>query len=637
MSGPVDVGQSTLVALRPLAFDRVELDSSGYFGAWQELNRSATLAHCIANLESNGTIDNLRRLVGRSSAEYRGMVFQDSDLYKTLEAVAWALGRRESPTLREFLEATAALLEEAQGEDGYLNSWVQGVHPERRWQDLRWGHEMYCAGHLIQAAVAAARVAGHDRLLRVARRFADLLVRHFGEGGQDGICGHPEIETALVELARLTGERSYTDLARRMIELRGHGLLGDVAFGRNYYQDHLPVREAVEATGHAVRQLYLTAGVTDLYLENGDRSLLEAMEKLWHDLFTTKTYLTGGHGSRHRGESFGDPYELPPDRAYTETCAAIASFQWNWRMLLATGRGRYADEMERALYNAIAVGVGSDGRSFFYTNPLQLRPGHDGSTEDAPSERLAWYACACCPPNLARLAASFQHYVATQDESGIQLHLFTSARINASGPFGNVQLEVETEYPWDGRLSIRVVEGRGPWTLSLRLPAWCESPSMSVDGARRDVQPDELGYVRLSGPWDAGTTVTLDLPMPTRLVGAHPRVDAVRGCGALMRGPLVYCVEEGDLGGPASVDDIALDVNQLPEAVSGGDSGVPPVVLEGPVRVVPTSADEPLYDRLSPRMAPPTVTHTRMRAIPYFRWANRGARAMRVWLPVAFD
>ena len=422
-----------------------------------------------------------------------------------------------------------------------------------------------------------------------------------------------------------------------MIELRGRGLLGESVFGRQYFQDHRPVREAVKASGHAVRQLYLAAGITDVYLEQGDKSLLEAMERLWYDLFTTKTYVTGGHGSRHRGESFGDPYELPPDRAYTETCAAIASFQWNWRLLLATGRSRYGDEMERALYNAIAVSVAADGRRFFYTNPLQLRPGHDGSTEDAPSERLAWYACACCPPNLARLAASFQHYVATQDDSGIQLHLFASGRVTANGPFGDVELEVQTDYPWDGRVSIRVVEGYGSWTLSLRLPAWCESTTLHVDGAPQEPRPDRLGYLRLTGPWTRGATVTLDFAMPTRLVRAHPYVDAVRGCGALVRGPLVYCVEEGDLGDSTSIDDIALDVDQLPMPVSDGEAAVAPVVLEGPVRVVAASAGEPLYQPVEARQPPRIRTETRMRAIPYSRWANRGPRAMRVWLPLALE
>jgi DUF1680 family protein len=419
-----------------------------------------------------------------------------------------------------------------------------------------------------------------------------------------------------------------------MIELRGRGLLGDTVFGRTYFQDHLPVREAVRATGHAVRQLYLAAGITDVYLQHGDASLLEAMERLWHDLFTTKTYITGGHGSRHRGESFGDPYELPPDRAYTETCAAIASFQWNWRMLLATGKGRYADEMERALYNGIAVGVAEDGRSFFYSNPLHLRRGHDGSTEDAPSERLNWYACACCPPNLARLAASFPHYVATQDQKGIQLHLFAPGRISASGAFGDVDLEVETDYPWNGRVIVRTVASSGAWTLALRWPAWCESATLQIDGSVHVARPDESGYLRLNGSLTDGATVTLDLEMPTRLVRAHPYVDAVRGCGALTRGPLVYCVEDGDIGESTSIDDIALDPERIPTPVSDGASAAAAVVLEGVVQVVGAPAEQSLYLPHVVNQAAEDHKEVTVRAIPYFRWANRGPRAMRVWLPL---
>jgi DUF1680 family protein len=613
----------------------MELEPSGFCGAWQELNRSATLQHCIDNLESTGTLDNMRRLAGLSSAQYRGMVFQDSDIYKTLEAAAWELGHAENTVFREFLEATAALLAQVQDDDGYLNSWFQRLKPEQRWQDLRSGHEMYCAGHLIQAAVAAARVAGHTRLLHVARRFADLLVRRFGESGQAAVCGHPEIETALIELSRLTGQPAYGQLARRMIELRGHGLLGDSVFGRNYYQDHLPVRDAVEATGHAVRQLYLAAGVTDLYLEQGDASLLLAMEALWQDTFEKKTYLTGGHGSRHRAESFGDAYELPADRAYAETCAAIASFQWNWRLLLATGKRRYADEMERALYNAIAVAVSGDGRRFFYSNPLQLRPGHDGSTEDAPSERLAWYACACCPPNVARLVASLHHYVATQDADGIQLHLFSAGRLRVDGQFGAVDMSIQTGYPWDGQIAINLLDAqrRDPWTVSVRLPAWCDSATVRVNGVEREARADDRGYLRLTDSWSPGTSITIDLPMPTRLVRAHPYVDAVRGCGALMRGPLVYCIEAGDVPGSVSIDDIALRAEGLPEALFDQDSPIAPVVLRGQVSVAKPARDRPLYS-VGPNAAEPAETEASMVAIPYFRWANRGARAMRVWLPL---
>ena len=402
--------------LRPLDPSGVELHRDGLLGGWQALNRAATIDHCIERLEASGNLDNLRRLREPGSGEFRGLWFADSDIYKVLEAVGWETGRAGDGGWSGWVDDTVALLREVQDEDGYLNSWIQGVHPEQRWQNLQESHELYCAGHLIQAAVAVARGAGRDDLLDVARRFADLAVRRFGaEGGEPGLDGHPEIETALVELSRLTGDARYLALATAMVERRGRGLLGHHHFGPQYLQDHAPVREATEPVGHAVRQLYLAAGVTDVYLENGDASLLDAMEQLWQRTYAEKTYVTGAHGSRHRDEAFGDPYELPPDRAYGETCAAIASFNWNWRLLLATGDGRYAEAMERALYNAIAVSTALDGRHFSYSNPLHLRDGHDGADEDAPSERLPWFRCACCPPNLARLIGSLHHHVATRD------------------------------------------------------------------------------------------------------------------------------------------------------------------------------------------------------------------------------
>jgi uncharacterized protein len=398
------------VVLRPLDFRAVELDDDGMLGAWQALSRSGTIDHCIAQLQASGNLDNFRRLVGSSTADYRGFWFADSDIYKVLEAVGWETGRAGDAGWEAFTGSTIELLRSAQEPDGYLNSWIQGVHPDRRWATLEHSHEFYCLGHLVQAAIALSRAAGNDLLLSVARDFADLVVREFGPDGAEGIDGHPEAESALVELYRHTGERDHLTLATRMVELRGRGLLGPGRFGVRYLQDHAPVREATEATGHVVSQLYLAAGVTDVYIETGDETLLAAMEKLWHSVYDEKTYVTGAHGSRHRDEAFGDPYELPPDRAYGETCAAIASFMWNWRLLLATGHGRYAEAMERALYNAIAVATAVDGCHFFYSNPLHLRAGHDGSHEDAASERLSWYACSCCPPNLARLIASLHHY-----------------------------------------------------------------------------------------------------------------------------------------------------------------------------------------------------------------------------------
>ena len=628
--GPAAPTSKSHPRVRPLDYHAAAFDPNGLLGAWQKLNRHATIDHCIARLESSGNLENLRLVRDPASGDYNGYWFADSDVYKVLEAVGWETGRAGDAGWSAFVDETVALLRETQDEDGYLNSWIQGGHGER-WQDLRQSHELYCAGHLIQAAVAMARGARRDDLLDIARRFADLAVERFGaDGGEPGIDGHPEAETALVELYRHTGEARYLALASAMVERRGRGLLGHHHFGPQYLQDHAPVREATEPVGHAVRQLYLAAGVTDVYLETGDTSLLDAMEQLWHRTFSEKTYLTGAHGSRHRDEAFGDPYELPPDRAYGETCAAIASFMWNWRLLLATGDGRYAEEMERALYNAIAVSTSLDGCHFTYSNPLHLRDGHDGSSEDAPSERLPWFKCACCPPNLARLLASLHHYLATRDERGIQVQLLAPCRIETATADGPATLSVATDYPWDGRVEIAVESPASEWTLSLRIPAWCEGATVTVDGQPVAGAPDEWGYLRLSRAWNGPSLVELELPMPVRVLRPHPRIDSVRGCVALARGPVVYCVEQADHPAGIAVEDLRLDPSSPPEPAGPNPELAVPVTLAGPARVVAVPRElYPPHDRQAAApYEPATLT-----AIPYFRWANRGPNAMRVWIP----
>jgi DUF1680 family protein len=629
--GPVVPGKASHARLRPLPLDAARLDRSGALGAWQELNRDATLPTCMAHVEERGNLDNLRRVVGRADGEFRGLPFADSDVYKTLEAAGWELQRGPRAELDQFIDATARLLAEVQEADGYLNSWFQGVHPDRKLREFHWGHEMYCAGHLIQAAVAVARTTGRDDLLTVASRFADLLVRRFGEGGEQAIDGHPEVETALVELYRLTAEPAYLDLAERLVELRGRGLLGDDRFPANYFQDHAPVREASEATGHAVRQLYLAAGVTDIYLERGDPTLLAAMEALWENMFSQKTYLTGAHGSRHRDEAFGDPYELPPDRAYAETCAAIASFQWNWRMLLATGHGRYADEMERVLHNAVADGVSLHGDHFFYSNPLQLREGHESDDEDMPSRRLEWYRCPCCPPNVARLVASLNAYLATTDDHGVQLHLFGAGEVTAELPGGPASLRISTAYPWEETISI-VVDSEHEWTLALRVPRWCEGASLTVADEPVGAPQAAGGYVRVRRAWRPGTEVRLTLPMPPRVLVAHPRVDAVRACVAWARGPVVYCLEQHDQPAGVALEDIRVPAGVAPRAVSGSDVPGVPVVLVGQGSVHRVT-DEALYAEGA--IATDDDGTVEVTAIPYFRWANRGPCPMRVWIPTS--
>ncbi|MBE3011883.1 glycoside hydrolase family 127 protein [Microbispora sp. NEAU-D428] len=631
VAGPVAPTPAALSALRPLGLGQARLRAEGLLGQWRRRNAEDTLPHCVDNLHGSGNIGNLRAAAGESEDEFAGMWFADSDVHKTLEAAAWQLATSpEDDGLRSFVDDTTALLARAQQADGYLNSYFTVVAPQERWAKPDWSHELYCAGHLFQAAVAAARTGVSPDLLSVARRFADLLVERFGPDGVEEVCGHPEVETALAELYRLTGHRPYLDLAQRFLDLRGRGLLGHGRFGPRYYQDHQPVREVREVTGHAVRQLYLLAGMVDVAVETGDLALLDAAERLWADAFRSRTYVTGAHGSRHREEAYGDPYELPSDRAYGETCAAIASFQWNWRLLLATGRARYADEMERVLYNAVAAAVSSDGRHFFYSNPLHLRTGHASSGEEAASRRLPWYSCACCPPNIARLMASLPGYLATADDGGLQIHLYGDASLTAPG---GRRVEMRTAYPWRGRVELEVAEAGGDgqaWTLALRVPAWCDTYTVSVGGEPVRV-PARDGYVRLTRVWTPGTTVVLDLDMPVRQVTAHPRVDAVRGCVALTRGPLVYCLEQVDLPPGTVLEDVRLD--PAAPVTPGHREDLPdiPVIITAGGLVA--HAGDSLYTAGARRER--TDTPLTLTAVPYFLWGNRSEGPMRVWIPVA--
>ena len=401
---------------------------------------------------------------------------------------------------------------------------------------------------------------------------------------------------------------------------RGYGTFTGGRFDLAYYQDAEPVREARSIVGHAVRALYLAAGVTDVYAEIGDEALLGSMLRQWDDLVSAKTYLTGGIGSRHHDEAIGDPYELPPDRAYCETCAAIASIMWNWRMLLVTGESRYADLLERTLYNGFLSGMSLDGESFFYVNPLQSRNG---------ARRHNWNPVACCPPNIMRLLASLHHYLATATEAGVQLHQYASSTIRACPASGPVELGVDTGYPWSGRVAVEVVSGNdAEWTLSLRVPAWARAAIL--DG--HPVEPG--GYASVTRRWRAGDTAVLELDVTPRFTAPNPRIDAVRGCLALERGPLVYCFEELDLVPGARLDDVAVDATVDP--VDAGPveplGGVPAVAVAGVVRDPDGWRDVAYRDVRDLPSAGATVP-ARLVAVPYFTWANRGEGAMRVWVP----
>lgn len=626
--GPLagDLGEAA--RWRPLPLDAVRLAGTGFLGAWQTVNGERTIPHCLEQIEAAGTVDNFRRVTGVHDGPFAGPWFADSDVYKTLEAVAWEQARGGEDRSSSVARVTS-LLAAVQEDDGYLNSYYQLEKPEAKFQELRDGHELYCTGHLIQAAVAWFRATGDRGLLDVAQRSADLLVQRFGQGAGEGYCGHPEIETALVELFRTTRQREYLDLALRMVDLRGSQGYRNGHSGPRYYQDHEPVRTASEATGHAVRQIYLATGATDLYLETGDDELLAYCERIWESAHGTKMYVTGGFGARHRDESFGDPYELPAERAYAETCAAIADVMWGWRMLVATGRGRYADAVERALYNAVAVGASRHGDTFFYSNPLQVRTTHAEDTDwSSFTHRVPWFDCACCPPNLGRLVASLHHYVATRDADGIQVHLYSDADIAA----GDGVLSIRTGYPWDGAVHLEVPASLGGSTLRLRQPGWASRALLRRDGEALTV-PVQEGYLVVPVP-AGGTVLDLELDMPATVLAPHPHVDAVRGARAVQRGPLVYALEAMDLPGGVVLEDVRLDPGtriELGPAVADLDV---PVTLLTQGRLRAPERDE-LYRGDDGTAARSDGGVVPLRLVPYFRWGNRGPGAMRVWLPVA--
>jgi DUF1680 family protein len=616
--------------LRPLGLDEVRI-TGGFWARRREVNATATLDHCREWMERVGWIGNFRAAVeGRIQQGRRGREFADSDVYKLIEAMAWE-GRHDSE-----VAALTETVARAQEPDGYLGTAFGRPGQQPRYSDLEWGHELYCYGHLIQAGVAQARTGGEGELTKAARRAADHVCATFGRGGIEGVCGHPEIETALVELARATGEQRYLDQAALFVDRRGHGTLADIEFGRAYYQDDIPVREATVLRGHAVRALYLAAGAVDVAVETGDDELLAAVTRQWEATVARRTYLTGGMGSHHRDESFGDDFVLPPDRAYSETCAGVASVMLSWRLLLATGEPRFADLAERTLFNVVAASPSEDGRAFFYANTLHRRrrgsvpPADTDSPRAESGLRAPWFAVSCCPTNVARTLAALPAQLATASDDGIQLHQYADAEITTSLAGGDrVALRVRTDYPSGGSVTVRIARSPDrPWALSLRVPAWTEGATaqlVDADGTRRTVTPGTATVARAFRP---GDEIRLELPVAPRWIEPDPRIDAVRGTVAVQRGPLVYCAESVDLPDGREVDTVRVDPDAEP--VDGPDDTV---VAPGELAPPGEPHDQAWPYRPAGQAAQPAAERNGVVLVPYHSWANRGPSTMRVWLP----
>lgn len=645
-AGPVNNHQSKISLLHTLPLKAVQLQG-GFWKARQEVNHRVSLHHAYQQLLQNGSFDSFRLCAGMAAerpADPNAHEGHDTDVYKWLEAVAWELVNEPDETLYFYVNNTVSLIEAAQAKDGYLVTPIMLYHPEKKWSDLNFGHEMYCAGHLIQAAIAIKRALGDNRLLGVASRFADHINSIFGPGKRSGTCGHPEIETALVELFRETGEERYLKLAQFLIEERGQRRLsGFTSYGAEYHQDHAPVRESHEAVGHAVRQMYLATGVADFVMESGEANLLDTLSRLWMDIFSTKMFVTGGVGARFDGEAFGDPYELPTDQCYCETCAAIGYLMWNWRMLLMTGEAHYADLIERLMYNAILSSPSLDGQHYFYSNPLMFRLTRSPRlSANRPTANISlqgrpeWHGVACCPPNVMRFLSSMMHYFVTCTPNGIQVHQYASMYVETSLlQAGKVGFEMQSEYPWKGEIILTIQEGGYvPWEISLRIPGWCQVYRVEVNGEVISAHADTQGYLTLARAWQTGDTLHLRLEIEPQFWVSNPRVDATRGCVALQHGPLIYCFEGHDQPPGTDLLDVQIDPFQPVRAewVSDLLGGVMVLHPEGYV-LNPKTWEAALYlplDRI------PSIERVpiELNAIPYYAWGNRGLGSMRVWVPM---
>jgi DUF1680 family protein len=600
-----------------------------------ELNRKVTIPYIFRQCEMTGRIDNFAIAGGLKKGKHTGERYNDSDVFKILEGACYSLMETPDPALRNYVDSIVTLIAAAQEDDGYLYT-TRTIDPvdmapgagSERWSDERVSHELYNVGHMYEAAVAHHVATGSDLFLDVALKNAALVDREFGWGRREIAPGHQEIEIGLIKLYKLTGDKRWLSLAQFFIDVRGKGggyirhsdtSRFKVYNDSVYLQMHKPVLEQTEAVGHAVRGTYMYTAMADLSEATGDGRYLRASEKIWDDVVHGKIYITGGIGSKEYGEAFGEPFELPNMTAYTETCASVANVFWNHRLYRATGQAKYLDVLERTLYNGLISGIGSDGCHFFYPNPLE---------SDGTFERVGWFVCSCCPVNIARFMPALKQYIWSESADGVNVNLFISSEADLSTETGRVVLKQMTGYPWSGDVSIIVDPDtdNSSFRLRIRIPAWTDNEPFE-GGLYRYVTPSkEKIQIRINGKritlnsvkgfavidrrWHKGDVVGVTLPIEPRFISAREEVTADTGRVALGAGPLVYCLEEADNG---SVREVMVD----PETKV--DYAFDTSILGG-------------VGTLSFGVKTPDGGEKRVKAIPYYSWANRGRGEMIVWI-----
>ncbi len=606
-----------------------------------------TIEYQYEQLEESGTLENFRRARDGKDGGFQGMWFQDSDAYKWLEAASYELAKADDTNLRERVDEVIDLVAAAQEDPGYLNTYFQLVEPEMKWTNLNIMHELYCGGHLIEAAVAHYEATSEESLLDVAVDFADHVDDIFGDQ-IDGVPGHEEIELALVRLYRTTGEKRYLDLAQYFVDLRGHDdrlkwelehpseiggrswndgalipaegggsplLDEDGEYVGTYAQAHTSAREQEKVEGHSVRAVYLFAGVTDLVAETGDEELFDAVERLWENMTTKRMYVTGGIGPEREHEGFTEDYDLRNEDAYAETCAAIGSIFWNQRLLELTSEAKYADLIERTMYNGFLAGISLDGTRFFYENPLESSGDH---------HRKGWFTCACCPPNAARMFASLGQYIYSNIDGVLTVNQYVGSTVTTTVDGTDVELTQSNSLPWSGEVTL-TVDTDGPVPIRLRIPEWAADVSISVDGGNVNQNDD---YVELDGEW-SGETIDVHFNQDAELVRAHPEVKSDAGRVAVKRGPLVYCAEAVDNDRPihqyALSSEAAIDEEHRDELLDG-------------VTVLQADAEVPSLDGWDGSLYRPDeetdIESIQLSMVPYYAWDSREPGEMQVWIRV---